>query len=67
MGEGSGEGAATREGETNDEPFGEIIIEQIYFPGTDMGEAILIVGPRVGEGRIWTTISQCCSLRVQSF
>jgi len=31
--------------ESDDEPFGEIIIEQIYFSGMNMGEAILIVGP----------------------
>jgi len=28
-----------------EEPFGEIVIEQIYFPGMNLGEAILIVGP----------------------
>jgi hypothetical protein len=28
-----------------EEPFGEVVIEQIYLPGMNMGEAILIVGP----------------------
>jgi hypothetical protein len=31
--------------DTEETPFGEVVIEQIYFPGTVIAEAILVVGP----------------------
>jgi len=31
--------------DTGPEPFGEIVIEQLYLPAFNMGEAILVIGP----------------------
>jgi hypothetical protein len=52
-GDGDGDTDADGDGDTDpdsdtgtaEEPFGELIIEQLFLPGMSMGEAILVVGP----------------------
>jgi hypothetical protein len=44
-GDGDTDGDGDGDTDTGEEPFGELVIEQIFFSGMSMGEAALVVGP----------------------